>query len=368
MELSVYIHFPFCKSKCAYCDFLSFAGREDLFGLYSDALENEIISAAKRFSGHTVKTVFLGGGTPTLPDAAYTRSIIEVLYDNYDIDREVEFTAEANPETVGSDKLRDLRKSGVNRISFGVQSFDDGLLKRINRIHSAETAISSYNMARQAGFDNINLDLMFALPGQTVEDWMRTLETAVSVNPEHMSCYGLTVEAGTPLSRDKTFVPANDETDRAMYRAAKDILNRAGYEHYEISNFAKGGFECRHNTVYWTGGEYAGFGLGAHSYINGVRWNNPESLDGYMNGAEKENIQSLTEGERRFEFVMLGLRMMRGISEDKFLCLFGKNIDYFYGEQLKTLETDRLITRKNGVIALTSWGIDLSNKVFLDFL
>jgi len=241
-------------------------------------------------------------------------------------------------------------------------------LNGIKRLHTAETALSSFQTARQVGFENINLDLMFSLPSQSHNDWIATLETAVGLAPEHLSCYSLIVEDGTLLAKDKSFKQQSDEADRAMYYAAKDILKAAGYAHYEISNFAKPGRECRHNMAYWTGADYIGLGLGAHSYVNGERFNNTESFEEYLTCRKRENVQILTDDDKRFEFIMLGLRLISGISEKEFESRFGKSLDYFYESIIIELINNGLLKRGGGRIQLTTTGIDLSNQVFVKFL
>jgi oxygen-independent coproporphyrinogen-3 oxidase len=369
-KLSVYLHIPFCASKCAYCDFLSFAGHsERKRESYANALVKEIERAAAEFTDYKTDTVFFGGGTPTLLPAADLIRALEALRSQYRVVDDAEITAEANPETLTADKLKELRAGGFNRLSIGAQSFDDGLLSRVGRIHTAEKAEASFADAREAGFDNVNLDLMFSLPGQSLEDWERTLDTACRLEPEHISCYSLTPEPGTRLG-DGGYEP-DDGLDRAMYAAAKERLLSAGYEHYEISNFAKPGRRCRHNLIYWTGYEYRGFGLGAHSLTDGVRWHNETDLDAYIMNAGaggRQDPEPLRERDLMSEFMLLGLRLIDGINCEVFLDKFDKNIFEVYGAELNDLINRGLLERDAERIRLTPIGLDVANRVFGEFL
>ncbi|MDR1703554.1 MAG: radical SAM family heme chaperone HemW [Clostridiales bacterium] len=369
-KLSVYVHIPFCASKCSYCDFLSFAGcSKNLLEGYADALIKEIDRAAAEFTDYKTDTVFFGGGTPTFLPAVNLVKTLDALREPYHIVEDAEITTEANPESLDFDKLGELRAGGFNRLSIGVQSFDDTLLSCIGRIHSSGKARQSFEDARRAGFDNINLDLMFSLPGQDIGDWERTLDEACSLDPEHISCYSLTLEPGTRLGDEGC--NQDEDADRAMYALAKEKLIAAGYEHYEISNFAKPGYRCRHNLIYWTGYEYRGFGLGAHSLTDGVRWHNETDLNAYIKSAGKGgrlNQEPLRERDLISEFMFLGLRLIDGINCEVFLDKFDKNIYEVYGDQLNSLINRGLIERDAERIKLTSRGLDIANKVFIEFI
>ena len=303
MKPALYIHIPFCAQKCAYCDFASWAGREAAREAYFAALENELDSWIARV-GNEFSTVFIGGGTPSLVPAEHIVRIAKKVKCG-------EFSMEANPGTLTPEKLRAYREAGINRLSMGVQSFDDGLLKMIGRIHSAKQAEQAFNMAREAGFDNINLDLMYALPGQTIEQWKATLETAVGLNPEHISAYSLIIEEGTPIS--EWAVPLDDDVVNDMQRMCTGYLNEHGYARYEISNYAKSGRECAHNICYWVRGDYIGIGCAAHSLFDGKRFANTSDMDEYISGVRAVEETVLNEDDVVEETVMLGLRMAKGI-------------------------------------------------------
>ena len=368
-DLSIYIHIPFCARKCAYCDFLSFSGMDKYHDEYVLSLINEIKLSASEFSGHIVKTIFFGGGTPTLLRANKIGEVLNVIFDNYSVDKNAEISTEANPETVDAKSLKELRAAGFNRLSFGVQAFNNRLLQRIERIHTKETAVSAVYAAREAGFKNINLDLMFALPGQSLADLDKSLDTAVFLDPEHLSAYSLILEEGSKLFKESGLSLPDDDTDRDMYELVKEKLKKAGYKHYEISNFAKEGFDCRHNRVYWTGGEYRGFGLGAHSLVNGVRFHNTGSLKSYVSGGfEKEEAEILSLKDKMSEFMFLGLRLVDGIKITDFYDKFEQNIFSVYGKEINECVEFGLLAERRGNLRLTDKGIDLSNAVFAKFI
>jgi len=365
----IYIHIPFCASKCAYCDFLSFPNREKDIAAYIAALHNELKGYAKLYGKAPVPSVFFGGGTPTRVPVALLAATLRLVLDNFNVADDAEITIEANPETVNYDSLCILRASGFNRISFGVQSFSDALLKRLGRIHTAETAERAAINARQAGFTNINLDLMFGLPGQTTRDWATTLDRAIALEPEHLSCYSLIVEEGTPLGMEPNLTLPDETTDRDMYALAKDALARAGYGQYEISNFAKPGFASRHNCMYWTGGDYIGTGLGAHSLLEDRRLCNTDDFAQYLTGSYGlEVLETLSLADRRAEFMILGLRMTQGVSETEFQTRFRRTLDATFGNVIRDLMNEGLLLRDGDHLHLTDRGVDLSNRVFVRFL
>lgn len=369
-ELSIYIHIPFCAAKCAYCDFLSFPGIETAAReKYAETLIEEIKAAAGEFSEHTVKTVFFGGGTPTLLPTKVISKIINTVASNYRLDKNAEISVEANPETVDYPSLSSLRELGVNRLSIGVQSFDNRLLERVGRIHNAERAVIACYDARRAGFENINLDIMFGLPGQTLSQFEKTLDIAIREAPVHISCYSLIVEENSRLGAEKDLNLPDEEAEREMYGLAKQKLKANGYEHYEISNFAKPGCRCRHNVTYWTGGEYAGFGVGAHSLVDGRRFHNTYGLKKYMeNPGEKEDLEILSERDKISEFIFLGLRMLEGINCKVFSQKFDKTIFELFPSELDGLIGQELLVREGDVIRLSERGIDVSNYIFAKFL
>lgn len=300
---ALYIHIPFCAQKCHYCDFASYPGREDAWRDYFSALEDELKTWINAV-GNKFSTAFIGGGTPSLVPAEYIARIAKMV-------QAEEFSMEANPGTVTEDKLRAYLDAGINRISFGVQSFDDGLLKKIGRIHTADQAEEAVNLARRAGFSNINLDLMYALPGQTLSQWENTLSRAAEISPEHISAYSLIIEEGTPISNWAEEM--DEDIVNSMQRMATKFLAENGYHRYEISNYAKSGYECAHNITYWQRGDYIGIGCAAHSLFENRRFSNPASLEEYLSGKRRIDEIVLDEDDIRDEYVLLGLRMTRGV-------------------------------------------------------
>lgn len=372
--IGVYVHIPFCASKCLYCDFTSFAGREESREAYKNALLREI-SGSGELAGRTIRTMYIGGGTPTALPASWLAEILEALA-RFRLAEGAEITVEANPGTLNAETLRTLKAAGVNRLSVGLQAWQNGLLETLGRAHTAQMFEESYNAAVRAGFRNINVDVMFALPGQAMEDWLETLEKASALEPAHISAYGLTVEEGTPfgrLAREGRLRTPGEEEDRAMYAAAKGALARKGYEHYEISNFARPDLFCRHNVSYWEREEYAGFGLAAHSFTDGARRANTGDLGAYIRAdgdrlALRADMTKLDLRQAMEEFMFLGLRLMRGVEESRFRAEFGRELMDVFGEPVEELARAGLLTRRNGRIALTARGIDVSNIVFSEFV
>lgn len=376
--LGVYIHIPFCVRKCVYCDFLSAPAAEETQKKYVAALKREIEQNAPFYRDYTVETIFFGGGTPSILQAEHIKDISNVLKVYYNISKTAEITLEANPKTTDYEKFRTLKAAGINRLSIGLQSADDRELKILGRIHTYEDFLQTYGDARAAGFGNINVDLISALPSQTLESWINTLEKSVSLtpSPEHISAYSLILEEGTPLYEHlKQFPPIPDEeTERQMYYETKRILEKYGYERYEISNYAKQGCESRHNRIYWQRGishthDYVGFGLGASSTVGNSRWKNTSDMSSYLSGANiKEDQQTLSENDLMEEFVFLGLRMTAGISAAEFHRTFQKNIEDIYREPIKKWVSQGLLARDGDIIRLTDKGLDFSNTVFADFI
>jgi len=380
----LYIHIPFCAAKCAYCDFLSFSNMKSCVKPYMQALQAELADYAKLYgrsrkkrslfkkqteTPHMLQTIYFGGGTPTTVPVELLAETLIGIHQLYAVNENAEITIEANPETVDYDYLRGLHAAGFNRISFGVQSFSDALLRRIGRIHSAQTAERAVVNARQAGFSNISIDLMFALPGQGMADWKQTLEAAAALAPEHISCYSLTLAENTPLCNENPKDLPGDDTDRDMYAAAKLFLAKAGYAQYELSNFAKPGYESRHNSLYWTGGDYIGAGLGAHSLLESRRVCNTDDLNAYLrNDYGREVLETLTDLDRRAEFMLLGLRMTKGVLEAEFEKRFRTSITRAFGKETDALIREGLLLHENGRFFLTDRGMDLSNRVFMRFL
>ena len=374
-DLSIYVHIPFCARKCLYCDFLSFTAEKDLINRYFDALSKEICLNADTYKDYTVKSVFFGGGTPSLPDAEYICDILDLLHSKFKFGEAAEITIEMNPGTASFDKLIKYKAAGINRLSIGAQSFNDDELKKLGRIHDFATFIKTYEDAVEAGFENINIDLMSALPGQSLETYLSTLKKAVELKPTHISAYSLIVEEGTPFFDMELDLP-DEDTDRLMYHETKRILAENGYHRYEISNYAFGDGEkneCYHNKVYWERGNYLGLGLGASSMIENVRFSNITDIMEYIGRlsasesvvSEKEELSLESQME---EFMFLGLRLVKGVDTDLFYRQFGKKAEDVYGDVIVKYKTLGLIEIDGNRLRLTEKGLDVSNTVMADFL
>jgi len=374
--LGLYIHIPFCKSKCYYCDFNSFAGREDEIYPYFQALKNEIEAYEGALRNYRIGTVFIGGGTPSFVDANYIHELINNCRIHFNIEPGAEISIETNPGTLSYDKLAAYLDAGVNRLSMGMQAWQDRLLKSIGRIHHLCDFVENFELAREVGFSNINVDLIFGLPGQTFNDWAETVNNVAGLEPSHISCYSLKIEEGTVFGdrlEEGKLIPIEDELDRQMYHFTIERLSVHGFRHYEISNFSKPGFECRHNLVYWEGRQYIGLGAGAHSYFNGKRYNNTYDLDKYIYDAGKrqfhrENIQEIDINEQISEYMILGLRLIQGINIDKFKAKFGVDVFDLFEEQINKLIYRELLELKGRMLRLTETGLDLANQVFIEFV
>lgn len=406
--LGLYLHIPFCVRKCSYCDFLSFPASGEIRHAYVDKLVQEIRECGKRpeTAGRTVATVFLGGGTPSLLESEETERILDAVGTSFSVEKGAEITMEANPGAFDGKKARHWRKAGINRLSLGLQSACDAELERLGRIHTGRGFLESFHLAREAGFENMNVDLMSALPGQTTESFLRTLECAAELSPEHISAYSLIIEEGTPFyesygameadlerygeyeeipltrrARYKDLLPLpGEEADREMYHLTKAYLREQGYERYEISNYAKPGRECRHNIGYWNGTDYLGLGLGASSLLDGSRFSVTRSLETYLKltpedfrtGRQYIETSILSEKERMEEFMFLGLRLIRGVCPAEFAERFGCSMESVYGQALLKLREEGLLALsgegERERIFLTEPGLDVSNYVLAKFL
>lgn len=380
-ELELYIHVPFCVRKCAYCDFLSSVQNDETIEKYVIGLLKEIQAYAftELVSNHEVTSIFIGGGTPSLLNGSQIQRIFATLESSFKISKDAEITIEANPGTVTKEKLEIYRACGINRISFGLQSTNNEELKLLGRIHTYEEFLESFTLARTCGFNNINVDLISAIPKQTLASWEETLQNVIALQPEHISAYSLIVEEGTPFAKVygegcpcERDLP-DEEEERKIYYRTEELLKKAGYHRYEISNYAKRGKECKHNLGYWERREYLGIGLGASSLIDNTRYKNTDNLSYYLKHTEEttviqEDIQILSTKEQMEEFMFLGLRKMEGISEKKFKECFDTSIDDIYGHELEKLLAEELLERKDGTIQLTCHGIDVSNYVFATFV
>lgn len=384
--LMLYIHIPFCVKKCAYCDFLSGPAGVEEINSYVTALCQEINAYRDQADEYEVDSIFFGGGTPSMISGEQITKIVTQIQSVFMIREDAEITIECNPGTVTREKFIRYKELGINRLSFGLQSADNQELKHLGRIHSYETFLENYELARKLGFSNINIDLMSALPGQTKESYCETLNKIIGLQPEHISAYSLILEEGTPFyemyGEDGLYKEAipSEEVDREMYHETKRMLQEAGYERYEISNYAKRGYACRHNVGYWRRREYLGLGLGASSLVNKERFHNTEDMKKYQEECSKfrnegsilyhirEDNEKLSMDEEMEEFMFLGLRLSNGIGLQEFEETFAKSIDDVYGEVIQKLKMEQLIVVNEGRMYLTEMGMDVSNYVFSEFL
>lgn len=375
-KLALYIHIPFCKQKCFYCDFNSFAGKEGLVERYVEALIKEIKMNSCLKDEYEVSSIYIGGGTPSYIESHYIGEILETVFSSYVVDRNAEITIEVNPGTVNRDKLKAYYNFGINRISFGVQSANNEILKGIGRIHTYEEFKNNYLEAREIGFNNISVDLIFGLPKQSLNIWEKTLNEILLLNPEHISAYSLKVEEGTAFfvmqKKDRLELPS-DEVERDMYYLLKHKLNEGGYNHYEISNFAKKDFNSKHNIAYWKRQDYLGVGSNSASCINNVRFSNEEKIEKYIeliNNGETPVVykEELNEEDIFVEKIILGLRLLTGINEKEILAeQFEEKIEKFIKSKKELIKIG-LIEQNGDIIKLTDRGLDLANQVFIKFM
>ncbi|KXG75857.1 radical SAM family heme chaperone HemW [Thermotalea metallivorans] len=375
-ELGIYIHIPFCAKKCSYCDFTSFGDAEEKIPVYADALVKEITSWKDQLADYKVRSIFIGGGTPTIVPVKEMDRVMESLYQCFSIEEGIEFSIESNPGTIDKEKLQYYLASHINRISMGLQAWQDTLLKSLGRIHDRAQFVQNYGLAREMGFQNINVDLMFGLPGQNISQWKETLGAVAALKPDHISAYSLKIEEGTLFDvlyeKGKLYLPSEEE-DRKMYEDAIEFLQGYGYRHYEISNFARAGKECVHNKIYWNNGEYIGIGLGAHSYWNRRRFANTTEFEEYIEKVKSNqnptaHVGYITIEEEIAETMFLGLRMMEGISIPAFIRRFGVSPTDIYQKTIEKFVEQGLLEVDQNHIRLTRRGIDVSNQVFTEFL
>lgn len=374
-EMELYLHIPFCVKKCDYCDFLSFPADESIKREYVETLKREIEEVGERYRNCQVSTIFVGGGTPSILNSSYIVEIFDVLRRKFHVAGNAEISMEVNPGTVTKEKLSDWRRAGINRLSMGLQSADNRELKRLGRIHTWEDFLESFRRAREEGFSNLNVDLMSALPGQTMDGWMETLKRTAAQEPEHISAYSLIIEEGTPFyeryggKKGEALLP-DEDTDRDMYHKTREFLASCGYERYEISNYAKPGRECRHNIGYWTGVPYLGLGLGAASYIEGIRFSNTRNLKEYLAGKQGDDRdrQMLTKKEMEEEFFFLGLRLAAGVSLKEFERRFGLTAEEVYPGLMERMVKEGAAVLERDRFFLTEYGFDVSNYVMAQFL
>lgn len=369
-SFELYIHIPFCVRKCAYCDFLSAPGSEEAKASYTEALLREI--EAVKTEKREVSSIFVGGGTPSALSPSLMGDIFEKIHKSFSVAPDAEITIEANPGTLSKEKLFLYRNVGINRLSLGLQSPEAAELKSLGRIHTYEEFLESFSLAREAGFQNINVDLMCALPEQTYEGWVRNLRTVAALHPEHISAYSLIIEEGTPFAKRKLNLP-DEDTEYRMYEDTAGILAEYGYEQYEISNYAKKDLVCQHNVGYWTRKEYLGLGLGAASLWGNQRFSNTSDFSLYLNNSGfpekiRGDRETLSLEAEMSEFMFLGLRMTKGVSKAEFLEGFGVPIESVYGKVLDKYKSVGLLEETEGRIFLTRAGIHVSNGVMAEFL
>lgn len=379
-ELGIYIHIPFCKQKCYYCDFVSYSNKCSEVKEYIESLKKEIEEFD--FSNYKVTSIYIGGGTPSYIDSIYIVEILSELKEKLKCNliefKDIEITIEVNPGTVDTKKLNDYKKSGINRLSIGLQSTKNDILKKIGRIHTYQEFLEIYKLAREIGFKNINIDLMIGIPGQKIGDLKNTLQDIIKLEPEHISVYSLIIEENTPIEKmleNGEIKLPDEDLERNMYWYVKNTLELNGYNHYEISNFAKLGKESRHNLNCWNQEEYIGFGVAAHSYLNGIRFSNTINVEEYIqhieNNRKEENIQieeSQSLEDKKNEFMMLGFRKIQGVDIARFKEKFIDNPIFLYRENLNKLVEEGLIEVDLNHIKLTNKGIDLANLVFEEFV
>ena len=373
--MELYLHMPFCVRKCAYCDFLSFPSGAKTQRMYAKRLMEDIGVMGKRYGEIPVETIFIGGGTPSVPDSGLIVEIKEHVRHAFHVVDGAEISMEANPGTVTREKLTDYRKAGINRLSFGLQSANDRELKLLGRIHTWAEFLESFTLARECGFANLNIDLMSALPGQTCESWKETLSRVTDLDPEHISAYSLIIEEGTPFgerygSEEGRKLLPDEDSEREMYHETKRFLKDCGYERYEISNYAKPGRECRHNIGYWTGVPYLGLGLGASSYLDGCRFTVNPDMKQYLE--EKPgmftDIEKLTKKDMEEEFFYVGLRMTAGVSLSEFERRFGISAKEVYPGLMETFVKEKAARFEGDRFVLTDYGLDVSNYIMAQFL
>lgn len=373
--MELYLHIPFCVKKCAYCDFLSFPSGQELQRQYAKRLMEDIDCMGKKYGDIPVDTIFIGGGTPSVPESRLIVDLMEHVNRAFQISDGAEISMEANPGTVTREKLKEYRRAGINRISFGLQSANDRELKLLGRIHTWAEFLESFALARECGFTNLNIDLMSALPGQTCESWKDTLKRVTDLEPEHISAYSLIIEEGTPFgekygSEEGRKLLPDEDSEREMYHETKRFLRECGYERYEISNYAKPGRECRHNIGYWTGVPYLGLGLGASSYMNGSRFAVSSDMQQYLE--EKPgtftDVEKLTKKDMEEEFFYVGLRMVSGVSLTEFKERFGVSAQEVYPGLMETFVEEKAAEFRGDRFVLTDYGLDVSNYIMAQFL
>lgn len=376
-KIGIYVHIPFCKQKCLYCDFVSYSGKLNYAKEYVERLKAEIVNTAKKIETDNiiVNTIYFGGGTPSYINEEYILEILETIKSQFILDENIEITLEVNPGTANKEKLRYYKNIGINRISIGLQSTEDKILKLLGRIHNYKEFVQIYKDAREVGFENINIDMIIGVPTQTIENVKDSVNKILELNPEHISIYSLIVEENTPLENkiaNGELVLPDEDLEREMYWYTKRKLESNGYKHYEISNYAKKGRESKHNLNCWNQDEYLGFGVAAHSYFNNQRYSNTDSMEEYINEKEIYKIQTINEiqtiEDKKKEYMLLGLRKIDGVNIAEFKNKFIENPIYTFRNEIDKLVKEDLIEVDLNSIKLTNKGIDLANIVWEEFV
>ena len=374
-EIGIYVHIPFCKRKCYYCDFVSYDNKYEKIDSYLETVKKEIEDTSNEFTkNHIVSTIYFGGGTPSFLESKYIKLLLENIRRNFNVSSNAEITLEVNPGTITEEKLKTYQMCGINRLSIGLQTTNDNLLKKIGRIHTYSEFLSTYNLARKLGFSNINVDLIFSLPDESLDDLKLDLEKIIELSPEHISTYSLIVENGTKIKElieenaDGYNLPSED-IERQMYWYIKNTLEEKGYRHYEISNFAKEGYESKHNLNCWNQKEYFGFGAAAHSFIDGIRFSNKKILSEYIFNFKSRDIEEkMNREELAKEYMMLGLRKIDGVSISEFERKFNLNPLLYFRFEISKLTDEDLIEVDLDDIKLTKKGLDFANIVWEEFI
>ncbi len=379
--LGIYLHIPFCKRKCAYCDFYSVETdkNEGMMKPYTKAAIHHLQTVSERTTQYNIDTIYIGGGTPTALDPKCLLKLVKEISNSFYLTENPEFTVEMNPGTADLKLLKQLRKYGVNRLSIGAQSANNEELAALSRIHTVKDMSAAFRLAREADFQNINIDLMYGIPGQTTESFRETLQFVISMKPEHISLYGLKIEEGTPFDRQKeTLVLPDEETEYNMYTEAISLLSEHGWEQYEISNFARKGYQCRHNLKYWNCEEYIGCGPGSHSCFGGTRYSIQRSLPLYLKALSEKSKTipsyildenyTVNETERENEYIMLRMRLSEGLDSEEYLALFGKDFDETYGAKLEEYISGGFVTHTGSKYAFTVKGMYVSNYILSSIL
>ena len=378
-EIGIYIHIPFCVQKCYYCDFVSYTNKDCIIPKYVQAVKNEILNFIQKNKDIKISTMYIGGGTPSYIASKYIKEIMDLLNEHKILENTKEITIEVNPKTANIEKLEEYKKMGINRLSIGLQSTENRLLEQIGRIHNYQDFLDTYNMAKKVGFKNINVDLMIGLPNQNLKDVKKSVEELIKLNPQHISVYSLIVEENTPiykiLETGKIKLP-DEELERNMYWYVKNKLELNGFKHYEISNFAKEGYESKHNMDCWSQKEYIGFGVAAYSYIDNVRFGNIDNIEKFiencLNNKFEENkiIEEIEDNilNKEKEYMLIGLRKINGISIQEFKNKFGENPIFVFKNELNKLVEEKLIKIDYDKIFLSNKGLDLANIVWEEFV